>query len=316
MQAAPASARHRRRTRLRRAPLARRRDLRRDPQRDHHDQRDPAADGRLRRRRQRGAVALDRVHADDGGRHPDHRLVPAAGHHPLRLRPRDGVFCAGTLLAALAPVFPVLLAARVIQASGTAVMMPLLMTTLMAVVPEHDRGRVMGNVTLAMSVAPALGPAVSGVILQSLSWRWIFLARPARSPPPSASLGLRRLRQRRRAARPAPSTGSAWSSPRSASAAWSTGSARSARPATAPPRTPPWPSACSASAASSGASCCSSARTARCSTCARCSIRVFSVSLERDVGRVHGDARLDDPAASSTCRTSAGMTPARRPACW
>ena len=45
-------------------------------------------------------------------------------------------------------------------------MMPLLMTTLMAVVPMHDRGRVMGNVTLAMSVAPALGPAVSGVILQ------------------------------------------------------------------------------------------------------------------------------------------------------
>jgi DHA2 family lincomycin resistance protein-like MFS transporter len=45
----------------------------------------------------------------------------------------------------------------------------------MAVVPMGDRGRVMGNVTLAMSVAPALGPAVSGVILQSFSWRWIFL---------------------------------------------------------------------------------------------------------------------------------------------
>jgi DHA2 family lincomycin resistance protein-like MFS transporter len=85
------------------------------------------------------------------------------------------VFCTGTLLAALAPTFPVLLAARVIQASGTAVMFPLLMTTLMAIVPERDRGRVMGNVTLAMSVAPALGPAVSGVILQSLSWRWIFI---------------------------------------------------------------------------------------------------------------------------------------------
>ena len=84
-------------------------------------------------------------------------------------------FCTGTLLAALAWSFPVLLVARVIQASGTAVMMPLLMTTLMAVVPVHDRGRVMGNVTLAMSVAPALGPAVSGVVLQSLSWRWIFL---------------------------------------------------------------------------------------------------------------------------------------------
>jgi DHA2 family lincomycin resistance protein-like MFS transporter len=44
----------------------------------------------------------------------------------------------------------------------------------MTVVPEHDRGRVMGNVTLAMSVAPALGPAVSGVVLQWLSWRWMF----------------------------------------------------------------------------------------------------------------------------------------------
>ena len=86
-----------------------------------------------------------------------------------------GAFCTGTLLAAVAPAFPVLLVARVVQASGTAVMMPLLMTTLMAVVPVHDRGRVMGNVTLAMSVAPALGPAVSGVVLQSLSWRWIFL---------------------------------------------------------------------------------------------------------------------------------------------
>ena len=59
-----------------------------------------------------------------------------------------------------------LLVARVIQAAGTAVMMPLLMTTLMTVVPEHDRGRVMGNVMLAISVAPALGPAVSGVVLQ------------------------------------------------------------------------------------------------------------------------------------------------------
>ena len=45
----------------------------------------------------------------------------------------------------------------------------------MQVVHERDRGRVMGNVTLAISVAPALGPAVSGVILQSLTWRWIFL---------------------------------------------------------------------------------------------------------------------------------------------
>lgn len=87
-----------------------------------------------------------------------------------------GVFLLGTALSAVAPSFLMLLLGRVVQASGTAVMMPLLMTTLMNVVPEQDRGRVMGNVTLAISVAPALGPAVSGLILQVGSWRLLFVA--------------------------------------------------------------------------------------------------------------------------------------------
>src|SRR4051794_14860419 len=107
-------------------------------------------------------------------------VIPVTGWFLQRVSTRAAfatamtVFCLGTLLAAVAPVFPVLLVAGVVQAGGTAVMMPLLMTTLMTVVPEHDRGRVMGNVTLAMSVAPALGPAVSGLILEYLSWRWMF----------------------------------------------------------------------------------------------------------------------------------------------
>ncbi|WP_226346737.1 MDR family MFS transporter [Agilicoccus flavus] len=85
-----------------------------------------------------------------------------------------GLFCAGTLFAALAPTFPFLLAARVVQASGTAIMMPLLMSTVLTLVPPSERGRMMGNVSLAISVAPALGPALSGVILQFASWRWLF----------------------------------------------------------------------------------------------------------------------------------------------
>ncbi|WP_245641881.1 MDR family MFS transporter [Nonomuraea candida] len=85
-----------------------------------------------------------------------------------------GLFLLGTAVAIVAPSFEVLLGARIIQASGTAVMMPLLMTTLMQVVPEEDRGRVMGNVTLAISVAPAMGPAVSGVLLQVGPWRLLF----------------------------------------------------------------------------------------------------------------------------------------------
>ena len=107
-------------------------------------------------------------------------VIPMTGWFLQRVTTRRaftlalGLFLAGTLLATAAWSFPVLLAARIVQASGTAVMMPLLMTTLMTIVPAHQRGKVMGNVTLAMAVAPALGPAVSGVLLQLGSWRWIF----------------------------------------------------------------------------------------------------------------------------------------------
>ncbi|MDD7929526.1 DHA2 family efflux MFS transporter permease subunit [Microbacterium thalli] len=84
------------------------------------------------------------------------------------------LFSAGTLIALLAPGFSVLLVARVVQASGTAIMMPLLMTTLMTVVPPHARGRMMGRVSIVMSLAPAIGPTLSGFLLDTLSWRWIF----------------------------------------------------------------------------------------------------------------------------------------------
>jgi DHA2 family lincomycin resistance protein-like MFS transporter len=107
-------------------------------------------------------------------------VIPATGWFLQRVTTRNayalamGLFLTGTALATLAPTFGILLAARVVQASGTAVMMPLLMTTMMTLVPPQERGRVMGNVTLVMSVAPALGPAVSGLLLQLGSWRLIF----------------------------------------------------------------------------------------------------------------------------------------------
>ena len=86
-----------------------------------------------------------------------------------------GLFSAGTLAAGLAPGFLPLLAGRIVQASGTAIMMPLLMTTILRLVPTHMRGSVLGTVGIVISVAPALGPTVSGVILQTLSWRFMFL---------------------------------------------------------------------------------------------------------------------------------------------
>ena len=107
-------------------------------------------------------------------------VIPVTGWFLQRVTTRQAfttamtVFLIGTAMCAAAPVFWMLVGGRIVQAVGTAVMLPLLMTTLMTIVPLHDRGRVMGNVMLAISVAPALGPAVSGLVLQLASWRWLF----------------------------------------------------------------------------------------------------------------------------------------------
>ena len=107
-------------------------------------------------------------------------VIPTTGFLLQRFSTRTvfgaalGLFSAGTLLAALAPGFWILLLARIIQASGTAIMVPLLMTTILTLVPIARRGVVMGNVSIVISVAPAIGPTISGVILQFLSWRFMF----------------------------------------------------------------------------------------------------------------------------------------------
>lgn len=108
-------------------------------------------------------------------------VIPTTGFILQRLSTRAvfmlamGLFSGGTLLAALAPGFVVLLLARIIQAGGTAIMLPLLMTTILTLVPLQRRGAVMGNVSIAISVAPALGPTVSGFILEHFSWRFMFV---------------------------------------------------------------------------------------------------------------------------------------------
>jgi DHA2 family lincomycin resistance protein-like MFS transporter len=108
-------------------------------------------------------------------------VIPVTGWLLQRLETRPtfilamGFFSAGTLIAAIAPGFAVLLVARVTQACGTAIMMPLLMTTIMELVPPHERGRLMGRVSTVISVAPAIGPTISGLVLNYLSWRWMFL---------------------------------------------------------------------------------------------------------------------------------------------
>lgn len=107
-------------------------------------------------------------------------VIPTTGFLLERLHTRTIFFAAlisfiaGTVVAALSPAFLVLLVGRVLQAMGTAIIMPLLMTVTMRVVPAERRGSVMGIISVVIAVAPALGPTVSGVILNVLSWHWLF----------------------------------------------------------------------------------------------------------------------------------------------
>ncbi|WP_200863983.1 DHA2 family efflux MFS transporter permease subunit [Asticcacaulis sp. AC466] len=108
-------------------------------------------------------------------------VIPITGFLLQRLNTRPvfilamSLFCLGTLISALAPGFVILVIGRIVQASGTAIMMPLLMTTVMTLVPPESRGKTMGNISIVISVAPALGPTISGLILSVLDWRWMFL---------------------------------------------------------------------------------------------------------------------------------------------
>lgn len=107
-------------------------------------------------------------------------LMPAMGWVIDRFTTRAnftaslGLFLAGTIAAALAPGFLVLLLARVLQAAGTTILMPLLMTIVMRVVPVDRRGTVMGLISVVMAVAPALGPSVAGLVLSFSTWHAIF----------------------------------------------------------------------------------------------------------------------------------------------
>jgi DHA2 family lincomycin resistance protein-like MFS transporter len=107
-------------------------------------------------------------------------VIPITGWLMQRLNTRPvfilamSLFTAGTLIAATAPVFSLLLLGRIVQASGTAIMMPLMMTTIMSLVPPQSLGRMMGRISIVMSVAPAIGPTISGFLLPLVHWRGLF----------------------------------------------------------------------------------------------------------------------------------------------
>lgn len=86
------------------------------------------------------------------------------------------IFLIGTLVAGCAVNFPMLLVGRMIQAAGTGLLIPVIMNAMLLLFPPYERGKVMGNFGLVMMFAPAIGPTLSGVIVDTLGWRWLFFA--------------------------------------------------------------------------------------------------------------------------------------------
>ncbi|OKP93917.1 DHA2 family efflux MFS transporter permease subunit [Paenibacillus sp. P32E] len=108
--------------------------------------------------------------------------VPVAGFLVGRFTTRAlfftsvGLFATGTLLAAIAPEFGWVLTGRIIQGIGAGLLMPLFQTTILRVFPKEKIGSAMGLIGLVMGLAPALGPSLSGLVVQEHSWRILFYA--------------------------------------------------------------------------------------------------------------------------------------------
>ncbi|PYZ93411.1 MFS transporter [Salipaludibacillus keqinensis] len=84
------------------------------------------------------------------------------------------LFAVGTLIAALSPNFEILILGRIVQASGAGIMIPLMQTVLFMIFPIEKRGQAMGLVGMVIAFAPAIGPTLSGWVVDQYPWRALF----------------------------------------------------------------------------------------------------------------------------------------------
>lgn len=84
------------------------------------------------------------------------------------------LFGAGSLVAAIAPVFAVLLVGRIMQAMATGVLMVMVMSLILLSFPRESRGQAMGLVGLVIAFAPAIGPSLGGFLVDVVGWRILF----------------------------------------------------------------------------------------------------------------------------------------------
>lgn len=109
-------------------------------------------------------------------------IIPASSYLKKRFKMKARfvtavcLFILGTVMAAAAPVFPVLLGGRLIQGVGTGIALPMMFNIVLEQVPENRLGLMMGIATLITAIAPAVGPSLGGVIVSYFGWRMIFVA--------------------------------------------------------------------------------------------------------------------------------------------
>ncbi|BDR54235.1 MFS transporter [Bombiscardovia apis] len=109
-------------------------------------------------------------------------MVPLTGFLTKRFSTRQivitsmTIFTIGSLLSWQSTSFALVLFGRMLEAVGTGAMWPVLQITVFSIYPLARRGMAMGTVGVAMSVAPAIGPAFGGWQTDSRGWRSIFLS--------------------------------------------------------------------------------------------------------------------------------------------
>lgn len=101
------------------------------------------------------------------------RISDAYGHAYL-FRGSLGVFALGSMLVALAPNLPWLVATRVLQSSGGGAIIPIGMALVTQALPGHRRALAVGIVGAAAEMGIVLGPLYGGIITEALNWRWLF----------------------------------------------------------------------------------------------------------------------------------------------
>ncbi|WP_234737943.1 DHA2 family efflux MFS transporter permease subunit [Staphylococcus aureus] len=84
------------------------------------------------------------------------------------------LFTIGSLICAISMNFPIMMVGRVLQAIGAGVLMPLGSIVIITIYPPEKRGAAMGTMGIAMILAPAIGPTLSGYIVQNYHWNVIF----------------------------------------------------------------------------------------------------------------------------------------------